>query len=314
MLNPTTGCQRTTESGSRVPTHSGVAICCMCLVVIASARAAEDSTAVRARMAAIEAHLARGATGMDAFYVYRTAGLALDAPSLAPCLLEADGKLTLMAAARPTLSLGVDSIFHVDRTCTVDSLVVVTASGKYTANRITGTGFGDFAAEPDFLEAIVATPEDHQVHVRLFGANRDTKFSMTSQERRAWRDLSYYRSNFSFRTQRLPARRLDEPSESDRPRIIHFWKIEPKPRPVRQVEAQYPDQARKDGIEGFAVVEGLVDTTGLVRTASVLKSSGNLLEDRAAVRAALDWVFAPVTDHGKPRQSWTDMEFRFVLE
>jgi protein TonB len=79
------------------------------------------------------------------------------------------------------------------------------------------------------------------------------------------------------------------------------------------VEAQYPDQARKDGIEGSAVVEALVDSAGLVRTASVLKSSGNLLEDRAAVRAALDWVFAPATERGRSKQTWAAIPFVFRL-
>jgi protein TonB len=81
---------------------------------------------------------------------------------------------------------------------------------------------------------------------------------------------------------------------------VPFWKVERKPKLVREARPEYPEMARTAGIEGKVVVSMVVDTVGNVASAEVYASSGNALLDRAAVDAAHKCVFTPGFQRDRP--------------
>jgi len=81
---------------------------------------------------------------------------------------------------------------------------------------------------------------------------------------------------------------------------IPFWKVERKPRLVREVRPEYPDMARAAGIEGQVIVSMVGDALGNVARAEVYASSGNSLLDEAAVRAAYQCGFVPGFQRDRP--------------
>jgi len=82
-------------------------------------------------------------------------------------------------------------------------------------------------------------------------------------------------------------------------------------RLVRGPAPAYPDAARADGVEGDVRLELVVDTSGAVESARVLRGAGRGLDD-AALRAARQFRFAPATRQGRAvrvRVGWS-MQFR----
>lgn len=63
------------------------------------------------------------------------------------------------------------------------------------------------------------------------------------------------------------------------------------PVPGENPSPEYPDGARRRGIEGLVLVRIDVDATGAAAACTVLTSSGNVLLDDAALRAARRWRF-----------------------
>jgi len=93
-----------------------------------------------------------------------------------------------------------------------------------------------------------------------------------------------------------------------------LWKLEVKPQPISIPEAEYPERARKAGIEGRTVVEALIDTNGLVADVRVLMPSGNADLDLAAAAAAREAKFRPGMQRGVPVRVWVSLPFRFRLD
>lgn len=100
------------------------------------------------------------------------------------------------------------------------------------------------------------------------------------------------------------------------------------PRPVRFVEPEYTEEARKRKIRAEVVVEVLVDTRGRVQETRVVERF--LVKDReageresvaqlgygleeAALTAARDWVFRPARQDGRIVEAWTTVTFTFGL-
>jgi TonB family protein len=110
----------------------------------------------------------------------------------------------------------------------------------------------------------------------------------------------------------------DEPVAGERPAevkipVVPLWPIEVKPWPVSIPEAEYPEAARKTGIEGLVVVEALVDVDGSVAGPRVLKTSGNAELDQAAVTAAREAKFNPARGRAPAVRMWVTIPYRFVL-
>lgn len=78
-------------------------------------------------------------------------------------------------------------------------------------------------------------------------------------------------------------------------------------------QLDYPDEARRQGIEGTVHVRVLVNRSGRTEEVCIAKSSGNLLLDSAAVRTAKTFVFSPAVVDEEKMQTWVmvPVEFKF---
>ena len=78
---------------------------------------------------------------------------------------------------------------------------------------------------------------------------------------------------------------------------------------------KYPFLARLNKYEGKVLIEIKIDEKGVVRDASILKSSDYDVLDREALRTAKKWKFQPAVNHnGSAMESTTQLPFLFKLE
>ena len=87
------------------------------------------------------------------------------------------------------------------------------------------------------------------------------------------------------------------------------------PRVVSAVQPKYPSSARSAGVEGVVGVKMLVNATGKVENAFVVRSSGNAALDEAAVAAVYKWRFSPAKDKfGQKAPCYVTQGIRFDLK
>jgi len=91
-----------------------------------------------------------------------------------------------------------------------------------------------------------------------------------------------------------------------------FVQVDKQPIPLKTVQPQYPDSARRAGIEGTVYVKILVDKEGKARKAVVIKSDAEIFNE-PSVKAALGWTFKPAMLNGKPVAVWAALPFHFKL-
>jgi TonB family protein len=84
--------------------------------------------------------------------------------------------------------------------------------------------------------------------------------------------------------------------------------VEP-PRVIREMKADYPDEARRRGIEGDVVIELVVRRDGSVGDARIVRRLSAALDEQA-LRAVRQWRFQP----GKYRGSPVDVAVEVVVE
>ncbi len=89
-------------------------------------------------------------------------------------------------------------------------------------------------------------------------------------------------------------------SEEDRPNVL-------TPRPGSNPRPDYPESARRRGIEGVVLVRIEVDAGGEPVACAIAESSGSIALDDAALRAARKWRF----ENGPGS---VDVPFRFAIE
>jgi TonB family protein len=84
----------------------------------------------------------------------------------------------------------------------------------------------------------------------------------------------------------------DQRPRQDRANARRAGRDVPEPEVLHRVEAVYPDEARSAGASGSVIVEVLIDRSGFVVEAAVVKAMGHGLSE-AAVEAVKQWQFAP---------------------
>jgi TonB family protein len=85
----------------------------------------------------------------------------------------------------------------------------------------------------------------------------------------------------------------------------------PQPKLIKMSHPVYPEEARKQGIEGDVVVEATLGVDGKVKEAKVVRSVAAL--DQAALDAVKQWVYEPVIIEGKPKTVKFTVTVRFKL-
>ncbi len=86
------------------------------------------------------------------------------------------------------------------------------------------------------------------------------------------------------------------------------------PRFLRLSQPKYPEELRKNGIEGANVVRLLVDEKGQVKEVSMLESAGLRAFDEAAMIAAVQSTFVPGKLKGNPVPCYVSVPFKFALQ
>jgi len=72
------------------------------------------------------------------------------------------------------------------------------------------------------------------------------------------------------------------------------------PAPKKNDPPEYPAVARRMGQEGTVKLRLRIDREGAVTDAEIVRGSGHRLLDKAALKAARGWTFAPATRDGEP--------------
>jgi protein TonB len=91
-----------------------------------------------------------------------------------------------------------------------------------------------------------------------------------------------------------------------------FVPVEKLPVPIKIVQPEYPDMARRTGMEGTVQVKCWVDKEGKVKKVVLLKSDADIFT-QPAIDAAYQWVFTPAIMNNGPVSVWTSIPFRFKL-
>lgn len=86
------------------------------------------------------------------------------------------------------------------------------------------------------------------------------------------------------------------------------------PEPIRTRAADYPEDARRLGVQGLVRVYLSIDEEGRVVEASVSDESAPSLLRESALAAAREWQFRPATFEGAPVASRILVPFRFQLD
>jgi TonB family protein len=89
--------------------------------------------------------------------------------------------------------------------------------------------------------------------------------------------------------------------------------FETAPEAIHRVFPKYPEDAKKEKLEGTVWLKVWIDESGRVTNATVQKSDTKVFES-AAVAAVKQWKFKPAIAKGKPVSVWVSIPFRFKLE
>jgi TonB family protein len=84
------------------------------------------------------------------------------------------------------------------------------------------------------------------------------------------------------------------------------------PVPIKKANAVYPEDAKKQKVQGTVVVRLKIGTDGLVKDARIVKSIKPL--DQATLDAVKQWTFKPGTVDGKPVEVETEITVNFTLK
>jgi TonB family protein len=99
--------------------------------------------------------------------------------------------------------------------------------------------------------------------------------------------------------------------ESD-PLPNEYRATEIDPMVISRAIPEYPEIAKRIGMEGSVVVQVLLDKNGKVKKAQLVKASDDIFIE-PALAAAQRWTFTPALMQGKPVAVWMSIPFRFRL-
>lgn len=85
--------------------------------------------------------------------------------------------------------------------------------------------------------------------------------------------------------------------------------------PVAKIRTpiQYPSRAKAREIEGYVVLNILVNRAGKVKHVKVLESEPRGIFESSAERTIKNWIFEPAKYKGKSVDSWANLTIRFEL-
>ncbi|MCK9425011.1 MAG: energy transducer TonB [Ignavibacteriaceae bacterium] len=101
-------------------------------------------------------------------------------------------------------------------------------------------------------------------------------------------------------------------SEED-PAMNKYIEVDKMPDMVNQINPVYPEEAKKNGIEGRVFVKVLIGKKGEPKRVVVIKSDNDIF-NQSAIEAAMKYTFTPALKGGNPVAVWVVMPFKFELD
>jgi len=94
--------------------------------------------------------------------------------------------------------------------------------------------------------------------------------------------------------------------------IFDIGDLEDKPLPRRQTQPKYPREAKRKGLQGFAVAEFIIDENGNV-TSVEIKQSSNPIFDAPTIAAIRQWQFTPGQKDGRAVKTRTRVKLPYTI-
>jgi len=125
-------------------------------------------------------------------------------------------------------------------------------------------------------------------------------------------ELSHNTGSFDSLAGQGTELRVEEDAKIEDPQPTDFVPVEQLPVPVRQVWPEYPEIARRAGVEGTVWIKVLIDKEGRPKKALLVKSDADIFNE-SSMNAALQWVFTPALMNKGPVAVWVSVPFKFRL-
>lgn len=94
---------------------------------------------------------------------------------------------------------------------------------------------------------------------------------------------------------------------------VPYYLVEELPVSLSPIQPAYPEEARRQGIEGKVMMMVYIDETGVVKNVEVQKTPSQLLAD-SAVKAVYDTKFRPARLNGQIKPVSMQLALKFRLE
>src|SRR5262249_28583728 len=98
---------------------------------------------------------------------------------------------------------------------------------------------------------------------------------------------------------------------ADDPKFGEYIYIQVDPEAIEKAWPEYPDDARRRGVDGIVMVQAQVRRDGTVGRVCIVKSIPPL--DAAAAACVRRWRFKPATVEGNPVAVWVGVPVKFSL-
>ncbi len=108
---------------------------------------------------------------------------------------------------------------------------------------------------------------------------------------------------------------IEQPVQEADPSPDDFIDVSDEPHEIQPLEKliQYPEIARRSGLEGKVTVQALINKDGSVEKVDVLKSDYDIFKD-AAIQAMKSAKFTPARQNGTPLKVWITRTINFKLK
>jgi periplasmic protein TonB len=143
--------------------------------------------------------------------------------------------------------------------------------------------------------------------------------SITSAPRAPLPNLTATLSGASFDLPSFESSALDQVNEAllgdtSKKMVMTEGAMDTPPQPLRRVQPQFPDKARRGGIEGFVKMSVFVTESGSVDQVRVLDATPRGVFEQVAEEAIRGWEFEPGVYQGESVAGWITQTFRFELK
>ncbi|MCJ7579853.1 MAG: M56 family metallopeptidase [Candidatus Aminicenantes bacterium] len=125
--------------------------------------------------------------------------------------------------------------------------------------------------------------------------------------------IASYRMTFATEVDEDPrANLVEQEKQTEKEQAVRARGDIKPPKLIKSVKPDYPEEAKKEGIEGAVILEATTDQDGVVQKVEILRSIPAL--DQAAIDALKQWEFEPMLINGEPKGVIFTVTCRFSLE